>query len=542
MKQIQKLQLQLLVLLFVVTGFSQKRADRFDGTVPPGIVNEITGENFVSRTNEINTLLNSFGSSGGKIEISGNISLKDIKLKSNVHVNVLKGSVIKLETGGRTVFELNKQNGVPTITNVKIGCSDCTDNFADNKDSSKRFTIDLSDVAPHENARAVMIANVTNYSVSHFIIKDNYTRLTNIATLPVINVPRGTEPRYRKTITVEGVPTQGDLKYVHVVNAHSGYGLVQTQVGQNLNFHHLSSEGGITLRLESGANVSDVPATQSPILNLENIEGYEIECERGLCAVLTQPHNRTQGVMTIENIESTGCAANVILAPGFKDRSLAGLPDEEYGCETCDFKDGTFENIILKGTIKHTFASTAQNEKKLYNFYTKDFINGETFEEKFSDPIYESPFEENIPVRSNTPSIANILYRAKLAADIDIVPLDGQYQLSFENETITTLDVPNSQSCIGDIMYFNDRKLDCGTLSSQIINESTNEVTYDNNLQLITLNSQSPVAIDLYNVLGALVASKTLSNRENTLNVSSLNNGIYFVKIDNSQLFKFVKN
>lgn len=532
---------KILFLCLVVKTFAQKRPDRFDGVAPAGTVNVITGTGFESKTIEVNNLIKSFDNSGGNIQISGDISLRDIKLKSNVHVNVLKGSVIKLENGGKTVFDLNKR-GTQAITNVKISCNECTDDFNDNKNASERFTIDISSVEPDENARAMIIANVTNYSVSHFIIKDNFTRLTAIATLPVFNVPEGDEPKFRKNITVLGAPRKGDLKYVHLIDGHSGYGLVQTQAGQNLNFHYLSAEGGIALRLESGASISDVPATKEPLANLDNIEGYEIKCERGLCALLTQPHNRTQGTVTIENIESIGCAANIIMAPGFKDRSLIDLPEEEYGCETCEFKNGTFEEVILKGTIKHTFASTAQIESKLYNFYTNNFIAGESFADKFSDPKFESPFPESIPVKSNAPSIANILYRAKSADDIDVNPVDGQYSVRFVNENIITDNVPSLQSCIGDILFFNDRKLRCETLSSTEVGKDVGaKVYYNIEEQSLFFNNTIFSNVKIYNVVGVLVKDESVDFLSSKIDLTDLKEGVY-VGIADGHSFKFVKN
>ena len=67
----------------------------------------------------------------------------------------------------------------------------------------------------------------------------------------------------------------------------------------------------------------------------------------------------------------------------------------------------------------------------------------------------------------------------------------------------------------------------------------------DANSQLVLKASTSLENIQLYNLLGQQVLTKTLSNTNETINIASLDTGIYIAKVSiqgKSKSFKIVKN
>ncbi|UZO80599.1 T9SS type A sorting domain-containing protein [Aquimarina sp. ERC-38] len=528
-------------LLFTLTANAQ-RSNRFTGRTPPGPVKVIKDSLFVNRTAQLQRIIDGFGNRGGRIEISGEITLGNIQInKNNIHIDIKRGTTIKIAGGASTVFSVNnRKEGGPQISNIKIGCSNCDNKFASNDAPGKRYVIDLSARRPNTKANAISLGNVRNFSISHLYARDNYTKINAIVCAAVVVTPPGDRdiPRFRKNLDVQGGPRDGDITYCHVNKGHSGYGLVQTQAAMNVNFHYLSGVGGVTLRIESGSVIAFVPTNEGRKARLDRIDGFEIKNKKGFAAILLQPHGAKQGTVVLKNIRSESSASNIDISPGFRDRALAGLPDREFGCNTCKFKRGTFERVTLQGVISHKFGNKAQNEAKLYNYYSKEFRDGASYAEKFAARRFASPFSSTIEARSNTPSIVNILYSA---ADRGRTPVasEGQYRVFLGGADIRSTRLEGFESCTKNILYKSDlKKVACerDAPPSQR-NRSLNNRTEGNSIypnpvsEMLTINYPENSQVTIYNNLGTIIEKFAIKEVTRNMSVNHLSGGIYFARI-----------
>ena len=93
----------------------------------------------------------------------------------------------------------------------------------------------------------------------------------------------------------------------------------------------------------------------------------------------------------------------------------------------------------------------------------------------------------------------------------------------------------------GQYSSFNDCIAQCSPPSS--INETNTEelIAFPNPFdQKITLISEENGTVNVYNILSQLVVSQTKENNKLELNLSNLENGIYFVELNN-KLIKIIK-
>lgn len=99
-----------------------------------------------------------------------------------------------------------------------------------------------------------------------------------------------------------------------------------------------------------------------------------------------------------------------------------------------------------------------------------------------------------------------------------------------------------------DFISFDDLVVKAETLLS-VDEFNINQFTYRYNKRFKTLNLESSnrgiTGVEIYSILGQSVLSKSLSDNSESIDVSSLNDGVYLVKVNmdgNFKTIKFVKN
>ena len=80
------------------------------------------------------------------------------------------------------------------------------------------------------------------------------------------------------------------------------------------------------------------------------------------------------------------------------------------------------------------------------------------------------------------------------------------------------------------------------TLSSDHFNPALKNISIQNSKTTLTVNGlQDAKNTKIYTSSGQLLTSKLLSPTENTIEISSFSEGIYFLQVENQKSFKFVK-
>lgn len=215
--------------------------------------------------NEMTTLQN-----GGRIIIpSGTFYFRDILLKSNVHLEIDPAATIKPAEPDHdrnyAIFHFGSLNGASGIEHIQ--------NVSIRPGGHGRFAVDLQNLS-NPKVRVVRLVNVQNFLIGGFNVKDDNTKYNSLALTVVINKGEFS------------APTDGVVKNISVVNAHHGYGLVQVQLAYHVLFKNLHSEGGSTLRLESGWE----QLSRLHPRGMDEIYGRNISNKNGYNAVLMAPH------------------------------------------------------------------------------------------------------------------------------------------------------------------------------------------------------------------------------------------------------------
>jgi len=151
-------------------------------------------------------------------------------------------------------------------------------------------------------------------------------------------------------------PTNGLISNCMITNACTGYGLCQLHGARNVLFKNIAAIGGITLRLETGAN--------STIIGIYDIYGYNIYNTNGYTAVMFAPHLGQNGKVTIENVTSISSECAVAIGKGFFDRCAEGR-----GWDPKTTPLGVFSSESKINNVTSIFGTHAQTMKKsLYRF------------------------------------------------------------------------------------------------------------------------------------------------------------------------------
>lgn len=80
------------------------------------------------------------------------------------------------------------------------------------------------------------------------------------------------------------------------------------------------------------------------------------------------------------------------------------------------------------------------------------------------------------------------------------------------------------------------------SLSTKQSNLDSKTISISNSkTKLIVSKIENNLTVKVYNLSGQLILTKKLSTNENSIDISSFNEGVYLLKTDNNQVFKFIK-
>ena len=524
----------LFILLFFATILSAFQTtaqftQQFDGVVG-SYERTLAVSNFDDGTVSLQALIDDVAlqSTGGTIKLSGNIKLSNISLKSNVHIDVAKGTVIKgdLISTKAAIFEIGD---TPTLVqNVKIFCSQ-SDRSKANDDITEKFVFDITEFGMNGKVRAIMLSNVTNFWLSDIYIKDALTQFNGITMNPLIvqTSSDNTVHQGLRDYQVLGSPSKGDVKNIHGTNQHYGYGLIQIQSARDVNFVKLSGVGGVTLRMESGSGIQYVGTDNEQTLGtIKGIKASDISLTNGFAAAMMSPHGRVNGDVYLENVKSTSSAFAVVMATGFFDSELKDTNGDLV--DPVKFKKGRFSGPIIIKNVDAVFGLNAYGRlSQEYNYVEKSVQAQYPWETSTVSP--ETDKARIIP---SAATIGHLSLPSK-GATPDIV--EGEYVAQIDGPITSSGFEPCITSFYKNVLYENDNKnVDCSILSVED-NIKTND-TYllfpNPSNSNVTIQHPLNSKIAVYDYLGRMVKLMELVNTNaSLLDVSSFSEGVYRVQI-----------
>ncbi|TWT80223.1 Iota-carrageenase precursor [Planctomycetes bacterium CA13] len=313
---------------------------------------------------------------GGRLIVpKGTYRLANVRLMSNIHLLIEKDTVIKPDwpKGSKTVvFSLDAEQP-KKMTKGQEGA------FIENvsiRGLGGRWTVDYSDRFPNkgEGVRGVLGRMVKNFLISDMDVKDNCTVYCGMTLSPTnTNIKDVTKWEVSRA-------TDGTIRNCRIFNGSPGYGLVQLHGAQNVHFEDLYADGGVTLRLETGAVGLHT--------GVYNITGKNIVCENGRCAVMMGPHSAVNGKVNVENVTTRGCTYAVQLGlGGVKEAQLKLDPHAKPGSFA---KGSSIKNIHAEFGMnaqlkKHSLQMVPEaNFKHLRLWYDSKFFSGPSIA-----PVYD---------------------------------------------------------------------------------------------------------------------------------------------------------
>ncbi len=247
-------------------------------------------------SNRFQSAINFVSSQGGGVVTvpQGSYQIRNVDLKSNVHVEIDANAVLSplLPPTNRinVLFRLGNSALAENVSIRGIGGS---------------FNVEIPPAA--SRTMVFSLLNVRNFYIANVDIQDSLSVFSSFSMHPGLRTANDT-----------GIPTRGTIENARTFGAHFGYGLIQVQAADSVNFRNLYGEGGVTLRLESGwARLND---WQPNGVGIFDIVGDNIVSEDGNAAVMLSPHAMFNGEVHINNILSLGSGFAARLGGGFVSR------------------------------------------------------------------------------------------------------------------------------------------------------------------------------------------------------------------------------
>ena len=351
------------------------------------VFTHISGKNDTDVLNKLITNLNALG--GGEITIiKGDYKFKNVILKSNIHISIESGTIIGFDEtikGKAFLFNVGSGDNAPLVENVKlIGLG--------NPDNRPKLVLKK---IKNTFWRAVMIGYVNNLLVQNFTIEDDLTKGAAIAFNP--SKINDETANIAKNVTITNVKLTG---------GSIGYGLVQTNVGENILLKNLSSEGGMTCRIEAHTG-------RQYDVGVANIVIKNIVSKNGKAAVLLQPHSVENGRILVDGARSIGSTWTLFLKNGFVAK------DSKRRLRGTFAPSSTFKNISLISTD-----DTATLSYKNYAFVPKELKS-----------LYNPPNFNPVKNDANNPSKELRKESAIKGPSVAVIYIDAKYPLGLPEET-----------------------------------------------------------------------------------------------------------
>ncbi|MEP0211671.1 MAG: hypothetical protein ABJD66_00530 [Cellulophaga sp.] len=321
--------------------------------------------------NEIESLSNE---GGGIIRIpKGRYCFKDILLRSNIHLKIDSEAIIEPDLSGN----IKNKN----ITIFVVGEDFYTENVAitsldeDNTDKNTWFKSNIPN-GEYGGVKLVEFGNVKNFKLSGVTLTDSFSKFSNI----VLNLPSSSK--------TDEISTKGIIKNIFMTNMHVGYGVIQMQTGRSILCKNLSGEGGITMRVETGAAETNMVNEKT----VDDIVVRDIYVKNGDAAMNFSPHRVDQGRVDVERVVAINSTHAVQIAAGFLDNNTNGINNL-----------GTFDSKSYVGDVTVTGGYGAQVKGKDYKYFGCD--KRKELIEKCYNPDDESVTGSSISAVRNNASI-----------------------------------------------------------------------------------------------------------------------------------------
>jgi hypothetical protein len=308
---------------------------------------------------------------GGVIRIrKGTYCFKDVLLRSNIHLKIDSDVTIQpdvsISSPGSNINMFLVGDDF-YVENVAITNSD-----EDSTDPSTWFKGNIP-IGDNIGVRFVEFGNVKNFKFSGLSLTDNYSRFSNI----VLNLP--------SSQNINEISTNGIVKDIVMTGMHVGYGVVQMQTGKSVLYKNLDGQGGVTLRVETGAEATN----QVNVITVDDVVGRKLTSRFGDAAFNMSPHRVDQGRVDIEGVTAINSTHAVQIAAGF----ISNKPN------LIDNK-GTFDSRSYIGDITVTGGDGAQIKGKDFKYF--DCADREELILKCKNPDNESTPGKSIgAVRDN---------------------------------------------------------------------------------------------------------------------------------------------
>ncbi|WP_435181673.1 Iota-carrageenase [Cellulophaga omnivescoria] len=305
-------------------------------------------------TEKLNKAIKDISGSGGVIILpKGKYYLNKVRMRSNVHLQIEKGSTI-YPTKGLTPAKNHRIFDFASKTEDKIKNVSITG-------KGGKFNVDVRGNSS-KNIIVADVGNVDNFKIANFSIKDEKTVFASI----LISFTNKAGNAW---------PHNGIIENINQTNAHTGYGLIQAYAADNILFNNLCCTGGVTLRLETD-NLAMKTAKKGGV---RKIFATNIENKNGLTPVMFSPHFMENGKVTIDGVTAIGCAYAVRVEHGFIE--LFDKQNRASGEAYKNYIEGILGNgsveVVYKRNNGRTWAARIANDfnEKAYN-HSNPAVNG----------------------------------------------------------------------------------------------------------------------------------------------------------------------
>lgn len=386
-----------LLLVSLQAVYAQEESDFFQDTststivkdlvVDYGVNNQDTGDDSQKLQQAIDEV-SALG--GGRIILpAGTYYLMGIKLKDNVHLEIDSEATIVAFGPSGVIFGMGLSgkgtDALVTIRNVSI------------RGIGGSYTVDLRHGEVNEKLWFANCRNVDNFMIADFNILDHYTKMSGVT----INLAEHEDQAFRAR---NGVVKNGDIS-----NAHVGYGLIQVQLGYHILFKNLAGQGGVTLRLESGA-VESAP----PEMIIDQIYGRELSTRNGSSAFIMGSHTRKNGYVNLKNVYacSSGLAGSV--GTGFV------TPEED----SLGLTPGHFSPDCEIDSVHAVYGDSSQIKWKNFDMVPCPIRHKIADEQNEDGASYLAPSRSAMSVKDTAISVTNVTYEGFLYQKAIVSPED----------------------------------------------------------------------------------------------------------------------
>lgn len=373
-----------MAVLFVMFIAVDAQAEYTETMDPKGLTRNVKDYGLVDdqgRTDQSSTMQKAVDEvaeqDGGRLILpKGTYSFTEVALKSNVHLLIEKGTVLKpvksKSTGdGKWLFAVGRDGPVENVSIRGLG---------------GRFSASLEEFTNTCRIRVIALGDVNNFLISDMDVHDCFTVFSSIIL---------TSPDSEKTGFVG--PMNGTIKDCSTFNADNGYGLVQSHAAKSVLYDNLYALGGVAMRLECGVR----PKNPEQKGGLFDITGRNIKCKDGYTALLLSPHSTHCGVATVDGVEATGCEFAVKITGGFISKRKKREGDEP----------GSFATGTTARNVRAVFGKNAQLSAKHLPYLPKEMR------------AHVVPHEDLKMLRG--PSITAVLDHSNYDVEIENVETEG---------------------------------------------------------------------------------------------------------------------